>query len=416
MKSKRIGIVSLGCPRNLVDSQIILGRLEGKGHKIVDIQDADTAIINTCAFIEDAKRESIDVILDAVQLKKDGRLKKILVYGCLAQRYKAQLVKEFPEVDAFVGALTLNSGQSPYSLTPPHLAYLKICESCFRQCSFCVIPKIKGKFRSLDQQDVLKRVGDLNRQGISELNIIGQDITGYGVDLYKQKTLPQLLRMILAASANIPWIRLLYLYPDFKAVDSILDVMADNPRLLKYVDLPIQHCNQRILKVMRRAMSKKDIVRLIERIRKRLPAAAIRTSLIVGFPSETEAEFKELADFIREMRFERLGVFRYSREEQTPAYALKGQVLEKVKAARFSQLMALQQEVSTQVNRQYINKTITVLIEEKQDSGYIGRTEFDAPDVDGQVFITSGRPLSPGDIVQARITDTLEYDLVGSVV
>ncbi|MCM8780936.1 MAG: 30S ribosomal protein S12 methylthiotransferase RimO [Candidatus Omnitrophica bacterium] len=414
IKSK-LGILSLGCPRNQVDSEFILGRLNLKGYPLVDIERADTVIVNTCAFIEDAKKESIEAILDLIDLKKQGKLKRIIVYGCLVQRYKGQLIRHLSEVDAFVGTVSLNHQISRFPLGPKHYAYLKICEGCIHRCSYCIIPQIKNKFRSLDVNCILNRVEAFEKERISELNIIGQDITGYGIDLYGRCKLAELLNTIRKKINNIGWIRLLYLYPD-PILEEILEIMRDEPRICRYIDLPIQHINDRILKMMRRGINKKGILELIDKIRKRLPDAVIRTSLIVGFPSETDREFQELLRFVEDVKFERLGAFIYSAEEGTPAYHFKGKIPHKIKAERLSTLMLKQQDISQQINKQFLNKTLEVLIDEKtQDSYYLGRTQYDAPEVDGIVYVKSRQDLTPGDFVKVKIRDTLEYDLVGEL-
>ncbi|TRZ96421.1 MiaB/RimO family radical SAM methylthiotransferase [bacterium] len=413
-KKDKIGILSLGCPRNLVDSESILGRLKAKGYPLVDLDKADIGIVNTCAFIEDAKRESIDAILDLIQLKKEGKLKKVIVYGCLPQRYQDYLIKELPEIDAFCGRISLNHDFPLVSLTPKHYRYLKICEGCINACSFCVIHRIKGRFASLDRGSLLKKVEEFDRQKIAELNIIGQDITGYGLDLYGAAGLPQLLRRLIARSKNIGWIRLLYTYPN-RVSDDLLSLIKDQPRICKYIDLPIQHINDRILKLMNRRTTSREILRLIDKIRKNIPGAAIRTSLIVGFPSETDAQFRDLLKFIRQVRFERLGAFIYSPEEGTPAANFKKQIPRKIKLERLDMIMAEQQKISRQVNRGFLGKTIEVLIDEKEKDGYLGRSQYDAPEVDGLVYVKSKSALKPGEFVKVRIEDTLEYDLVGSV-
>ena len=410
----KIGILSLGCPRNLVDSESILGRLDFKGYPIVDIEKADVAIVNTCAFIEDAKRESIDAILDLIALKKEGRLKKIIVYGCLSQRYKNDLRNELPEVDAFVGRVSLNHELKRSPLTPKHYAYLKICEGCINNCSFCIIPKIKGKFSSLDEDSILDKVESFAKERVSELNIIGQDITGYGLDLYGETKLDSLLEKIVRHSGGIGWIRLLYLYPS-RISDKLLKLITESPKICKYIDLPIQHINNRILKLMHRQTNGKDILMLIDKVRKMVPEVAIRTSLIVGFPSETDKEFKELLKFIEDMRFERLGAFIYSREEDTRAFVFKKQIPEKIKQERINTLMLCQQNISTEVNKKFLGRTIDVLIDEKDEGFYLGRSQYDAPEVDGQIYVDSKKVLNPGDFVKVKITDTMEYDLVGEV-
>ena len=412
MSSPKVGILSLGCPRNLVDSEHILGRLRSKGHPIVDLGKADIGIVNTCAFIEDAKVESIEAILELVDLKKSGKLKKIIVCGCLFERYQDKLRKEFPEVDAFAGRTDLTAEPARYALTPKHYAYLKICEGCVNNCSFCVIPKIKSAFRSLPAKSVLNMVEEFNRQKISELNIIGQDITGYGLDLCGKPKLAELVRQIARKSSRIGWLRLMYLYPS-RVSDDLLRIIRDEERLCKYIDLPCQHINDRILKLMNRHISKKEILKLIDKIRRIIPGVCLRTSVIVGFPSESEKEFGELARFIQEVKFERLGAFCYSPEEGTPAYTFSGQIPKKIKLQRFDAIMELQQKVSLEVNRKFLGKNLKVLIDEKQNGYYIGRSQYDAPEVDGQVFVKSKKSLKAGDFVTAKITDTLEYDLTG---
>lgn len=414
MKSK-VGILSLGCPRNLVDSENIMGRINAKGYSIVDTDKADIAIINTCAFIDDAKRESIDAILDLVELKKEGRLKKIIVYGCLPQRYKNELKKEIPEVDAFIGKISLNHEIKRFPITPRHYVYLKICEGCINNCSFCVIPKIKGKFTSLDIDSLLKKMEIFDRESVSEVNIIGQDITGYGIDLYAKTMLAEVIEKLVKKAKHIGWIRLLYLYPN-RITDQLLKLIRDEPKICKYVDLPVQHINCRILKLMNRNTSKYDILKLIERVRKIMPDAALRTSVITGFPSETEKEFKELLNFIKEARFERLGAFVYSREEGSTAYNMKNQIPDKVKQERLNKIMSLQQKVSMDINKKFLGRVLDILIDEKEGKNYLGRSQYDAPEVDGLVYVNSKKELKPGDFVKVKITDTLEYDLVGEAI
>jgi len=412
MKTKsKVAMLSLGCPRNLVDSESILARLKLKDHRIVDMGKADIAIVNTCAFIEEAKVESIDTILGLIDLKRKGQLKKIIVYGCLAQRYKDKLQKELPEVDAFVGRISLNHNRKAFNLTPKYYAYVKICEGCVNNCSYCIIPKIKGEFTSLDIDAILDKIARLDKDKVSEVNIVGQDITGYGLDLYGKIRLSGLLKKIVKQTRNIAWIRLLYMYPS-RISDELLELIKDEPKVCKYIDLPLQHINNRILRLMQRSTTRADILRLIKKIRKEIPQAAIRTSIIVGFPSETDKEFKELLDFIEDTKFERLGAFIYSREEDTPAYDFKGQIPAEIKRERLNTLMLQQQRISEEVNRKFLGKTIDVLIDEKEKDSYLGRSQYDAPEVDGLVYVNSRKALKPGDFVKAEVTDTLEYDLV----
>ncbi len=409
-----VGILSLGCPRNLVDSERILGRLSLKRYRIVDIAQANIAIINTCSFIEDAKKESIDAILDLIELKKEGVIRKIIVSGCLAERYGKELAAELPEVDAIVGRISLTAYQDSFPIAPSHYAYLKICEGCVHYCSYCIIPHLKGTFASRDARSILAEAARFNDAGIKELNIIGQDITGYGLDRTGKRLLPALVKKILKVTPDIRWIRLLYLYPG-SVVDELLDIMAGSPRICKYIDVPMQHINDRILGLMNRRTSQKQIRALIEKIRKKVPDVAIRTAFIVGFPSETDREFQQLLDFIREFRFERLGAFMYSREEGTPAYSLAHQVPHALKAARLNAVMAAQQEIARDVNKRFLGTTLDVLIEEEENGSYVGRSQFDAPEVDGSVYVSSEKKLQRGDMVKVTIDDTLEYDLVGKV-
>lgn len=415
MRLPKIGIISLGCPRNLVDSENLLGRLQGKGYKIADIQDADIGFINTCSFIDEAKKESIDALLDLIDLKKGGRLKKIVVAGCLPQRYKEELLPHLKEVDAFVGRQELenNGGLKSYSLTPKHFAYLKISEGCNHACSFCVIPRIKGRLRSRAAEYILKEVKRLDAEGKSEINIVGQDISHYGLDISGKLELTNLLRRTAARLKHIRWLRLLYLHPN-NVTNDLIRLIADEAKICKYVDLPLQHINNRILKAMRRGMDKKKIMQCLAEIRKRIPGVAIRTSLIAGFPQETELEFRELVSFVEEQRFERLGVFRYSREEATPAFNYPGQIPEKTKEERFNILMQTQAQISAQLNKGFLGKELEVLIDEKGSGGtYLGRLSIDAPEVDGAVYVKSKKPLRCGEFVKVKIADACEYDLAG---
>ena len=398
-----------------MDSETILSRLKLKGYPIVDLKDADIAILNSCSFIKEAKQESIEAILDLIDLKNQGRLKKIIVYGCLSQRYKQELLPHFKQVDAFIGRISLNHTRKVYSLTPKHYAYVKICEGCVNNCSFCIIPKIKGGLSSRSMDSVIDEVKRLDEQKVKEINIVGQDITLYGKDRYRSPELTGLLSKILGYTRGIDWIRLLYLHPS-RITDDLLELIKDEPRICKYIDLPVQHISDRILKLMNRDTAKKEILKLIERIRTRIPGVAIRTSLIVGFPTETDKEFKELLEFVKQARFDRLGAFIYSREEGTPAYSFKPQVSRKTAQERLQIIMSTQQEIAGKINEKYSGEVLDVLIDEKENGCYLGRTQYDAPEVDGTVFVKSPRPLSPGDLIKVKITDTLEYDLVGEAV
>lgn len=467
--SPKIGFLSLGCPRNLVDTEVMLGIIKRAGWRVEeDIDSSDIAVINTCGFIKDAKEESIDAILKVARLKKEGRLKALIVTGCLSERYKEELVKELPEVDAFLGTgnffdiaevikklssngnrLKIKTGNFIYDhksprflLTPPHYAYVKISEGCRNNCSYCVIKEIRGGFRSRPIPSVIAELKKLsNEKSLKEIILIGQDTTLYGADLYKAPSICKLLKEACSLGA-FKWVRLLYTHPAH-IQDCLIDLMRNEPSLCKYVDLPIQHINDNVLKRMNRGVTKKDIIRVIGKIKNRVPDIAIRTSLIVGFPQETEREFEELLGFIKEIEFDRLGVFLYSREEGTPAYSFRRQIPERIKKERFDLVMKAQQEVSRQNNARFLGKTIEVLIDEKDKSNpdlFIGRTEFDAPEVDGIVYIksppqTMADPprilaekissvnltsrqvkLKVGEFVKVKITDTLEYDLVGETI
>ncbi|MFH1778628.1 MAG: 30S ribosomal protein S12 methylthiotransferase RimO [Candidatus Omnitrophota bacterium] len=436
-----VSILSLGCARNLVDSEVMLGILKGAGYKIVDgIDGADVAIVNTCSFIEDAKKESIDAILDVIELKEKKKIKHILVTGCLPQRYKGTLQTELKEVDGFIGvngfgklpqiikALVkgeriadiksvpkyLYDDKTPrIRLTPKHYAYVKISEGCSHKCSFCVIPQLRGPHRSRKTDSVLKEASDLVKSGAKEINLIGQDTTLYGMDLYRRLALAELLKKLVKVK-GVNWIRLLYAHPA-NFTDEIIKIMKDEPAICKYVDLPIQHINDRILKMMRRGASKKAILNLLKKLRKEIPDLVIRTSIIVGFPGETEAEFKELLEFIKDAQFERLGCFAYSREEGSPAYDFSSQISDAEKKSRWDEVMKVQQDVSRENNRKLMGRELDVIIDEKDDSDpnlYLGRSHMDAPEVDGIVYV-KGSNIKVGEFVRVKIVDTYEYDLVG---
>ena len=412
-------MINLGCTRNLVDAQIILGNLKRQGWTIADVDHSEVVIINTCAFVEDAKKESIEAIWDLIESKRKGKIKKVIVAGCLTERYGQELLKEFKDIDAIVGVQQLERDHVPEQvlLTANHSAYLKICESCYNACSFCVIPHIKGRFISRRIDSIVEEVRQMDQRGVKELNIIGQDITAYGIDIYKEKSLTRLLREIVSVSPHIPWIRLLYTFPGH-VTDDLIEFIAEEEKICNYIDLPLQHINDRILKRMNRNITKDQTLRLIEKIRKKIPRGILRTTLITGFPSETEEEFEELLRFIKEVRFERLGVFAYSREEGTSAYEMKDQIPENIKKQRRDILMSVQQDISRGYQESFIGQKIPVMIDESVNDSkdtYLGRTQHDAPDVDGVVFVHSPKPLPPGDFVSVRIVDAYEYDLVGEV-
>jgi len=438
----KVGIISLGCPRNLVDSEIMLGSLKKEGYIISDeVGDGvDLFIINTCAFVKSAREESIDTILEAAQLKKEGRIKYLIVAGCLSQLYGKKLLKSLPEVDGIVGTSDiprikdivkkkipapawkrhpdyLYDEKSPrFSLTPPHFAYVKISEGCDNLCSYCVISRLRGRFRSRTADSVVKEIKNITKAGfLKEINLIGQDTTLFGADRYGKGVFSPLLKRITALKNTVRWLRILYTHPAHYT-DEFIFTVRDEPKVCKYLDLPIQHINDTILKRMNRRVTKKGIIDLIEKIKKNIPGVALRTSVIVGFPGETEMDFKELLIFLKDTRFERLGCFLYSREEGTRASKFKGQIPDKVKALRFDEVMKLQQGISAGINRSFMGKALDVLIDEEISRGqYFGRTEYDAPEVDGGVHV-SGKNIKVGEFYKVKITDTLEYDLVGEAI
>jgi len=411
---KTFSVVSLGCFRNLYDSQIIAEEYIKKGFKLKkEIDNLDILIINTCGFIKEAKEESIAAIKEAIELKKKGKIKKISVRGCLVTRYLGQLKHYFPQIDEWRKVLPLPDRGFPVSrfFSPSHIAFLKICDGCSHRCSFCAIPSIKGRLKSRDWRAILEEVEFLDKAGVKELNIIGQNITDWGKDLYTDKDLTFLLRKILNRLKNISWVRLLYLHPR-DISPSLINLIAKEEKICKYIDLPIQHINDRILKLMRRNMRKEDISRLIAELREKIPNVALRTSVIVGFPSEREDEFGELLEFIKEVKFEKLGVFMYSREENTPAYHIQPQIHYQIKKRRYHQIMQTQKEISYQLNKRLVGKKIDVIVDEREDDLYIGRTQFDCYEIDGIVYIKK-KNLKIGRIYKVRIVDAYEYDLVG---
>jgi ribosomal protein S12 methylthiotransferase len=419
-KGLKISMVSLGCVRNTVDSESMMGTLERKGVRFSGVEGADAVIVNTCGFIADAKRESIDTILELLELKRQGKVKRVIVAGCLTQRYVKEMLPELKGVDAYVGvpALRKDARQAKGYLTPKHFGYLKICESCFNKCSFCAIPAIKGRFASRTMEAVLEDVRRFDKAGIRELNIVGQDVTAYGLDIYREKKLAELLRKIAQEVRSIEWLRLLYTYP-VHITDELLEVVASEPRVCKYLDVPLQHVSDRILKKMNRNITKAQTVKLIERIRRKVPGVFLRTTFIVGFPGETDRDFAELLGFLKDHPFERVGVFQYSREEGTKAYALAGQVPERVKRARLDRLMKIQAKAAGEFHESMVGRVIKILVEELEPGGkyiYTGRSEYDAPDVDGACIVRSPKPLVIGRLVPVKITAALGYDLEGEAV
>ena len=414
--NKTVSIISLGCPRNLVDSEKLVSEFIKKGYRFQEnVLNSNTVIVNTCAFIEDAKKESVGSILRAIDAKKDGNIKKIIVAGCLSERYRKELAVEFKEVDEFKGVLKFNDSigaisDRPLLLTPRHYAYIKISEGCANRCSYCIIPYLKGSYTSRPISSIKKEAEGLIKNGVKEIILIGQDTSLYGIDIYKKKNLSRLLKKLSGISKDI-WIRLLYLHPANLNMETI-EVIRDNKNICRYIDLPLEHINDRILRQMARKIDKKRIISLIRRIRKEIPGVVIRTSFIVGFPGETDREFNELVSFAKEVKFEKLGVFKYSREEGTPAYDYKNQISEKEKQERFNRIMSVQQAISKKINERFIDKTLKALVDEKDRGCYTARTEYDAPDIDGLVYV-AGKKLKTGNFYNVKITDTYEYDLKG---
>lgn len=437
--SEKVKVVTLGCEKNLVDSEIMSGLVHERGYKLVDqAEDATVIIVNTCGFIDAAKEESVNTILDMADLKETGKLKALIVSGCLTQRYKQQLMEEMPEIDGIVGTGDFHNitdivdealrGKKPVKVgnpvfdyeqalprkvaTPRYTAYVKIAEGCDNACTFCSIPIMRGKFRSRSIESIVAEVESLAAQGVKEVSLIAQDSTNYGTDLYDSFKLPELLNRVSAVE-GIAWVRLHYAYPGF-FTDELLETIASNPKICKYIDMPLQHSEDAILKRMRRPGRQRDSRELIAKIRARLPEAAIRTSIIVGFPGETEEDFERLCGFVREMKFDRLGVFTYSCEEDTPASRLPNQVPDDVKEFRANTLMEIQREVSKDLGSKYIGKEIDVLVEryDGRSDVFVGRSPFDAPEIDGEVFITGCRP-EIGTIQKVRITHAFEFDLSG---
>lgn len=436
----KISMVSLGCSKNQIDAEKMLYRLQKAGFVITpDMAEADAAIVNTCGFIEDAKAEAVENILEAARFKQDG-MKALIVTGCLAERYRDEVLEELPEVDAVVGlgsnqdiakivqsAIDGGKGghygeKENFSLegervlsTPFYTAYLKIAEGCDNCCTYCAIPKIRGRFRSRKMEDILAEAKALVEGGVKELVLVAQDTTRYGEDLYGAGKLPQLLRE-LCKLQGLHWVRVLYTYPE-RITAELLQVMADEPKVVRYFDIPIQHCNDDILKKMNRRSTKADLLDLIEGIRAKMPDATLRTTLITGFPGETEAQFEELCEFVKQVRFDRLGCFAYSAEEDTPAAEFPGQVPQQTRVDRAECVMNQQSRIAEAKNQSKIGSVAEVLVEgyDNYIKCYFGRSAADAPEVDGKVFFMSGRPLKMGDFVQVQINDTLEYDLLGEV-
>lgn len=438
----KIALESLGCSKNLMDAEIMTGILKEKGYEFVEeFNDADIIIVNTCGFIRDAKQESIDTIVELSQLKEYGKLKYLIVTGCLAQRYADELLEEIPEVDAIVGTgnfmniseiidrlenekkvteignieFAFDETLPRYVSTPDYMAYLKIGEGCSNHCTYCIIPKLRGKYRSRKMEDIIEEAKKLASEGVKELVVIAQDTTRYGEDLYGEAKLAELLEK-LAGIEGIKWIRIMYSYPE-SITEELVDVIAKHNNICSYFDMPIQHASNRVLKRMNRRTSKEDIRFKVEMIRNKIPDAVIRTTVIVGFPGETEEDLEELIDFMKEIKFDRLGAFSYSREEDTPADKMDGHMDDEIKEERRDRVMMVQQEISEEINRKREDKVFEVLIEEEAEDGiYVGRTQGDAEEIDSVVYVNSDDELEIGSFVNVYITEAMEYDLIGDVV
>ena len=431
MQKKRINVVTMGCSKNLVDSEVLLSHLEhGKFDVVHDSgdKDFDAVFINTCGFIADAKEESINMILDYAEAKKQGEIGKLYVMGCLSERYQNELEKEIPEVDRYFGKFDMKAMVDELKVTyhpeyiyerklttPSHFAYLKISEGCNRSCSFCAIPLMTGKHKSRDVESLVRESRYLAKKGVKEILLIGQELSSYGIDIYGKNQLPELMNRI-SEIEGIEWVRLHYLYPT-KFPYEILPVMRENPKVCKYLDLPLQHIANPVLKNMMRHVTREETVKLIEVIRKEVPGVAIRTTLLVGFPGETESDFEELIQFVEETKFDRLGVFTYSEEEGTySAKMFKDDVDEETKKERAGEIMEIQQGISAELNSQKIGNTFKVLIDRKEGEFFIGRTEFDSPEVDGEVLIKSASVLKKGEFAEVLITGADEFDVYGEFV
>ncbi len=427
---KKVNIISLGCSKNLVDTELLLKQLVKAGYEVAvdtEKEEADIVIINTCGFIGDAKEESVNTILEQVRRKTDGEVDRILVMGCLSQRYKSELEVEIPEVDAYFGKFDwkgiLNYLGNSYDetirnqrllTTPSHYAYLKIAEGCNRTCSYCAIPIMTGKYQSREMEEILEECRNLVKNGVKELLVMAQDLTYYGTDLYGENKLAELISR-MADIEGVVWIKLHYAYPAGFPV-KILKVMRERENVCNYLDIALQHCSDSMLQIMRRGVSKEQTISLVNKIRKEVPGIFLRTTLMAGHPGETEKDFEELCAFVREMKFERLGVFAYSHEEDTYCDKYyKDDVPLKVKKRRTEKIMEIQREISREVNDSMIGKTMRVLIDRKEEDYYIGRTEYDSPEVDPEVLIHSDKLLKIGEFYDVKITGAYDYDLTGEV-
>ena len=439
---QKIGMVSLGCPKNQIDAEIILKKLQNAGYEITPIEaEAEAIIVNTCGFIEDAKAEAIENIFEVAKYKQDGSLKSLIVTGCLAERYRDDILEEIPEVDVVVGLAgnndivsivrdALEGKKGGYYgkkedliiegdrllTTPKYTAYVKIAEGCDNCCTYCAIPKIRGRFRSREMQNIISECERLSEQGVKEIILVAQDTTKYGVDLYGKPKLAELLKN-LCKIEGIRWIRMLYTYPDM-ITDELLSVMKSEEKIVNYLDIPIQHCNKDILKKMNRPGSKEELEALILKIRETLPDVTLRTTLITGFPSETEEQFEELCEFVKNAQFDRLGCFAYSEEEGTFAASMPDQIPQQTRVDRSEIIMNDQLSVALSKNEEKFGKVLEVLIEGYDDyiKCYFGRSRADAPEIDGKIFFISDRPLEIGTFVEVKINDSIEYDLLGELV
>ena len=439
----RILFISLGCDKNLVDTEVMLGMLASRGYQMTDDEnEADIIVVNTCCFIHDAKEESIQNILEMAEYKKGGRLKALIVTGCLAQRYRQEVLDEIPEVDAVLGTASYDKiletidqvlgGGTAVTMadvdilpqvetkrlvtTGGHFAYLKIAEGCDKHCTYCIIPKIRGSFRSVPMETLLDEARYLAEGGVKELILVAQETTLYGRDLYGRKMLPELLRE-LCKIEGIRWIRILYCYPE-EITDELIKVMKEEKKICHYVDLPIQHANDEILKRMGRRTTKQELKDIIFKLRREIPDICIRTTLITGFPGETSRQHEELLEFVEEMEFDRLGVFTYSPEEDTPAASMPGQVEEEIKEERQAELMELQQEIAFGQAERMTGREVLVMIEGKiaDENAYVGRTYRDAPNVDGLIFVNTEEELMSGDFARVQVSGAVDYDLIGGIV
>lgn len=438
----KILFISLGCDKNLVDSEVMLGLLASRGYEMIDDeQEADIIVVNTCCFIHDAKQESVDNILEMAEYKKTGKLKVLIVTGCLAERYRQEIIDEIPEVDAVLGTTAYDKildavdealeGKHFLEMedlqalpvvdtkrqitTGGQFAYMKIAEGCDKHCTYCIIPKIRGTYRSVPMEQLIKEAEELAAQGVKELILVAQETTLYGKDLYGEKSLHKLLKELCKVS-GIQWIRILYCYPE-EITDELIQVIKEEPKICHYLDLPIQHANDEILKRMGRRTSKQELIDIVTKLRKEIPDICLRTTLITGFPGETEEQHQELVEFVDEMEFDRLGVFTYSPEEDTPAATMPDQIDEEVKLERQAELMELQQEIAFDTAENMIGREMLVMIEGKiaDEPAYVGRTYRDAPKVDGLIFVETGELLMSGDFAKVTVTGAEEYDLIGGL-